>query len=285
MAEVKWIKITTDMFDNRKIKYLRKAPEGNNIVLIWVMLLTMAGRCNAGGMIFLTENIPYTPGMLADELGFDEPVVIMALKMLSSLNMIIFDDQFFSIAGWEEYQSQDKLELIKEQNRTRKANQRERERIVSRDCHVTCHADVTQCHATDIDIEIDKDKELDTELDIENCVAMPQPPQPEPQAKKRSAHPTIEEVTAYVKEKGYTFDAEKFWAYYEAQGWKLSNGNPMKNWEACCVTWEKRQNEPKFQTQTSKPINKQAVRGGFSGESSFDPDDFFNKAVNRGQNQ
>ena len=58
MAEVKWVKLTTDMFDNRKIKYLRKLPEGNNIVLIWVMLLTMAGRCNSGGMIFITENIP-----------------------------------------------------------------------------------------------------------------------------------------------------------------------------------------------------------------------------------
>lgn len=49
MADVKWIKITTDMFSNRKIKHLRKLPEGNSIVLIWVMLLTMAGRCNSGG--------------------------------------------------------------------------------------------------------------------------------------------------------------------------------------------------------------------------------------------
>ena len=87
MAEIKWIKITTDMFDNRKIKHLRKLPEGNNIVLIWVMLLTMAGRCNAGGMIFLTENIPYTPKMLADELGFEENTVKLALQFLEQFNM------------------------------------------------------------------------------------------------------------------------------------------------------------------------------------------------------
>lgn len=43
MADVKWIKITTDMFSNRKIKHLRKLPEGNSIVLIWVMLLTWQG--------------------------------------------------------------------------------------------------------------------------------------------------------------------------------------------------------------------------------------------------
>ena len=71
MSDVTWIKLTTDMFDNRKIKHLRRLPDGNNIVLIWVMLLTMAGRCNSSGMIFLTENIPYTPKMLADELDFE----------------------------------------------------------------------------------------------------------------------------------------------------------------------------------------------------------------------
>ena len=89
MAEIKWIKMTTDMFDNRKIKHLRKLPDGNSIVLIWVMLLTMAGRCNSGGMIFLTENIPYTPKMLADELGFEENTVQLALKALEQLNMVV----------------------------------------------------------------------------------------------------------------------------------------------------------------------------------------------------
>ena len=100
MAEVKWIKITTDMFDNRKIKHLRRLPDGNNIVLIWVMLLTMAGRCNSSGMIFLTENIPYSPEMLADELDFEENTVKLALQALEQLNMIVTDHGFFSIAGW-----------------------------------------------------------------------------------------------------------------------------------------------------------------------------------------
>ena len=84
MADVKWIKLTTDMFDNRKIKHLRRLPDGNNIVLLWIMLLTMAGRCNAGGMIFLTENIPYTTKMLADELGFEENTVILGIQALES---------------------------------------------------------------------------------------------------------------------------------------------------------------------------------------------------------
>ena len=142
MADVEWVKLNIDMFDNRKIKHLRKLPEGNNIVLIWVMLLTMAGRCNAGGMIFLTENIPYTTKMLADELGFDENVVKIALQALSELNMICTDENFISIPGWYEYQSATGLEKIREQNRIRKQNQRKREKNnliedKSRDSHVT----------------------------------------------------------------------------------------------------------------------------------------------------
>jgi hypothetical protein len=51
--------------------------------------------------------------------------------------------------------------------------------------------------------------------------------------------PTIEEVSARVKEMGYTFSAESFVAYYEARGWKL-NGKPMVSWKAACVTWQRR---------------------------------------------
>ena len=158
MAEVKWVKLTTNMFDNRKIKHLRKLPEGNNIVLIWVMLLTMAGRCNSGGMIFLTENIPYTPKMLADELDFEENTVVLALQALEQLDMIVTDNGFFAIAGWEEYQNIEGMDKIREQNRLRKQRQRENQKLlenVSRDCHVT----VTGCHAIEEDEEKEKEKE------------------------------------------------------------------------------------------------------------------------------
>lgn len=158
MAEVKWIKLTTDMFDNRKIKHLRKLPAGNDIVLIWVMLLTMAGRCNSGGMIYLTENIPYTPKMLADELGFEENVVIMALKALEELSMITMDSAYLTIPGWEEYQSVDGLERIREQ--TRKRVQKHREKQKQLECNVT----ETDGNA----IEREEDKEKDTDKEKEN---------------------------------------------------------------------------------------------------------------------
>lgn len=157
MAEVKWVKLTTDMFDNRKVKYLRKLPDGNNIVLIWVMLLTMAGRCNSGGMIFLTENVPYTPKMLADELDFEENTVILALNALENLDMIVTDNGFFTIAGWEEYQNIEGMDKIREQNRLRQAKFKQKQKLLS--SNVTDNVTVTLGNAIEEEKEEDKEKD------------------------------------------------------------------------------------------------------------------------------
>lgn len=157
MADVKWIKITTDMFDNRKIKHLRRLPDGDSIVLIWVMLLTLAGRCNSGGMIFLTENIPYTPKMLADELDFEESTVQLALNAIERLGMIqTNDDGFLAVTGWAEHQNIDGMEKIREQNRLRKQRQREKERLL-----LDSPVKSRDSHATDIEEELELEKEKD----------------------------------------------------------------------------------------------------------------------------
>lgn len=164
MADIKWIKLTTDMFDNRKVKHLRRLPKGNNIVLIWVMLLTMAGRCNSGGMIFLTENIPYTPKMLADELDFEENTVLLALQALEQLDMIVTDNGFFTIAGWEEYQNIEGLEKIREQTRKRVAKCRERKMLSQGS--VTSNVTVTDSNA----IEEEKEEEGEKEKEFQSFI-------------------------------------------------------------------------------------------------------------------
>ena len=129
--EVKWIKLDVDIFDNVKIKKIRRLPEGNNVLLIWVMLLTMAGKCNAGGMIHITNTVLYTVEDLADELDFSVDTVKLALSSLEKLGMIILDDEKgIEIKNWSEYQNADGLEKIREQNRIRKQNQREREKFL-----------------------------------------------------------------------------------------------------------------------------------------------------------
>lgn len=157
MAEVKWVKLCTDMFDNRKIKHLRKLPEGNSIVLIWVMLLTMAGRCNANGMIFLTETIPYTPKMLADELDFEENTVQLALEALERLDMIEKKEGCYTITGWEEHQNVDRMAELKEYNRLAQQKSRAKKKQLQavNDMSMTSQ----RCQGIEEDKEGDLDKE------------------------------------------------------------------------------------------------------------------------------
>ena len=159
MADVTWIKLYIDMFDKRKIKKLRRLPAGNELLLIWIMLLATAGKCNAGGMIFITESVPFTEEDLADELGFEVSTIKLALKALEELDMIERPDNgFINVVGWEEHQNADKLAEIREQNRLRKQKQREKQKLLpdaSRDSHGTSHSG----HAIEEEKEEDKEKE------------------------------------------------------------------------------------------------------------------------------
>ena len=56
--------------------------------------------------------------------------------------------------------------------------------------------------------------------------------------------PTVEAVAAYIREKGYPIDAQHFVDYYQRQGWKLSNGQPMKDWQSAVRLWS-RDKKPK----------------------------------------
>ena len=55
--------------------------------------------------------------------------------------------------------------------------------------------------------------------------------------------PDIEEVKAYFAEKGgKDAQAERFYAYYESNGWKVGK-NPMRKWKAAASGWISRDNE------------------------------------------
>ena len=159
MAEVQWIKIYIDMFDKRKIKKLRRLPAGNELLLIWVMLLATAGKCNAGGMIYITENVPFTEEDLADELDFEVGTIRLALRAFEDLDMITTTGEgYISIMNWEEYQNVDRLTEIREYNRLAKQRQRERQKLLQNsvnDMSMTSQ----RCQDTEEEIEEDKEKE------------------------------------------------------------------------------------------------------------------------------
>lgn len=152
--EVKWVKIYTEMISNKKIKRIRKMPEGNNIILIWVFLIAEAGRCNRNGGLYLTDLLPFSVEDLAIEFDFEPDTIRLALTVLEKYEMIhVFDDVIF-IKNWEKYQNIDGMEKIREQTRLRVQNYRQKQL-----CNVTCNATVTDCNATEL--EIDKEIEED----------------------------------------------------------------------------------------------------------------------------
>lgn len=59
--------------------------------------------------------------------------------------------------------------------------------------------------------------------------------------------PTVAEVDAYIREKGYRVDAESFVAFYASKGWRVGS-QPMKDWRAAVVTWSKRENRERRET-------------------------------------
>ena len=128
MANVQWIKLSTGVFDNRKIRQIESMPEGDAILVIWFKLLVLAGKTNDSGMVYFTEDIPYTQEMLATEFGRPLNVVRLALTTFEKFGMIEIIDDVFRLSGWEKYQSVDKLEQIRQQNRDRQKRWREREK-------------------------------------------------------------------------------------------------------------------------------------------------------------
>lgn len=157
------------MFDNEKILFLESVPESDAVILIWVKLMVLAGKSNMNGYIMLTESIPYTEETLVNRLKKPAATVQMALELFERLGMLCVENGAFLLPNWGKYQSQDKLEQIRESNNKRKREERKRKKLalqpasdVSRDSHDICHSDVTACHATDIEEELEEDIDTTT---------------------------------------------------------------------------------------------------------------------------
>ena len=168
MADVKWIKLASDIFDNRKIRQIEALPDGDAIIVIWIKLLCLAGNINDCGLIYFTKEIPYTEEMMATQFGRPLQTVKMALQVFKSFKMIEIERDILHIANWERYQNIDGMDRIREQNRIRKQKERERKRIAQNEYEkglecVTCHVTVTESHATEEDKEKERDKEGDKE--------------------------------------------------------------------------------------------------------------------------
>ncbi|KGL43084.1 hypothetical protein EP56_08450 [Listeriaceae bacterium FSL A5-0209] len=170
MSEIKWIKLTVNMFDDKKIRLIEKMPEGDQLLIIWIRLLALAGETNDRGRIYLTETVPYNEDMLATLFNRDVGIVRLTLQTLSAFGMIeILNDGLIKIENWEKHQNVDGMEKIRVRDKERKRKKRAEEKkkslpeYVSQDLSADSPRTNPQTShkspSTDIDIELDIDKE------------------------------------------------------------------------------------------------------------------------------
>ena len=152
MAEVKWIKIVTDIFDDEKILLIESLPESDSLIVIWFKLLCLAGKQNNSGVFMMGNSMPYTDQMLATIFRRKETTVQLALQTFQQFGMVEIIDGVITIPNWEKHQNIDQLEKMKEQTRQRVAKHREKQKVLTG--NVTCNVTVTECN------DIDKNKAM-----------------------------------------------------------------------------------------------------------------------------
>lgn len=131
MSEIKWIKITTDIFDDEKICLIDALPDRDAIIVIWIKLITLAGKLNRKGVLAISKNIVYTDEMLAQTFHRPLNTVRMALEIFEKFEMVEKIDGVIMLPNWEKHQNIDGMEKIKEQNRNRAARHRQKQKLLT----------------------------------------------------------------------------------------------------------------------------------------------------------
>lgn len=251
MADVKWIKIAVDMFDNRKIKQIGSMPEGDSLLLMWVQLLCLAGNVNDGGFIYLTKEIPYTDEMLATQFNKPISTVRLALKTFEQFGMIEIINNMIFLSSWEKYQSTDRLATIREKDRERKRRKREAEKLLPQNS--------TEIPRTSMDVpRIDIEGDIDIDKDKNKSIS-----------KKSPRHKHGEYQNVLLSDD----DLEKLKAEFPSDWdqriqrlseYMASSGKSYKNHLATIRNWARR----------DKPAAKAAAKSA-GGEDMTDLDKYF----------
>lgn len=234
MADVKWIKIVTDIFDDEKMILIESLPEADSIVVCWFKLLCLAGKQNNDGVLMLNERIAYTDEMLATVFRRPVQTVRLALKTFEEFGMVEIINGAITIPNWGKHQNLDGIDKVREQTRKRVKEYRERQKLLTESSNVTGTVTVTDCNG------IEEDKNKNKNKNKSESVFIP---------------PTVEEIRAYCDEKGYSIDVDFFFNYYNSAQWTRKDGTPVLNWKQTVVTWAKKDQE-KSKDQDKPKKNK-----------------------------
>ena len=230
MADVKWIKLAVDMFDNRKIRQIETLPDGDGIIVIWVKLLCLAGITNDGGLVYFTRDIPYTEQMLANYFQRPIALVQMALRVFQQFGMIELVDDIIMVSGWEKYQSLDRLERIQAQNRERQRRFKEQKRKDA----LPVTLPVTEDNASDKEEDIDRDIEYKTQASTSQEGKTPKSSKPKSEIKHKYGEYgwvqlSDEQYGSLLRDLGQA-ELDRCISYIDESAQSSGNKNRWKDW-------------------------------------------------------
>ncbi len=186
-----WMKLDVGILNHRKIRLVRKQPQGDSLALLWIGLLCLAMDLEAEAL-YISEGIPYTAEDLATALDFKIKTVKIGINLFKNYGLIdILDDGAIFINSLHERQAIDKLLLQRELGKERQRRSRGRNALVTRDkVDVTRmsrvgNADVTiENSEAELDLEEYKKEasgDTDSFSDDNKYAAFDTPPDPEPE--------------------------------------------------------------------------------------------------------
>ena len=131
MADVKWIKIVVDIFDDEKVLLIESMPDADALITIWFKLLCLAGKNNNSGVFMLNERIPYTDEMISTIFRRNVNTVRLALKTFEQFGMIELINGVITIPNWGKHQNLDQIEVKREYQRKYMAEKRKEQKLLA----------------------------------------------------------------------------------------------------------------------------------------------------------
>ncbi|NFR85894.1 MULTISPECIES: phage replisome organizer N-terminal domain-containing protein [unclassified Clostridium] len=106
MSERKIVKLRVDMYSDTKFKIIDTMEDRDLIHYIWTRLLTLAGKVNLEGELYLSKNISYTIETLALEFNRSAKMVEIALKVFMDLEMVeLTKDSVYRVRNFAKHQN------------------------------------------------------------------------------------------------------------------------------------------------------------------------------------
>ena len=161
MADIKWIKLCTDVFDDEKVMLIESMPDADSIIVIWFKLLCLAGKQNNGGVFMLNDKMLYNDEMLAAIFRRPLNLVRLALTTFENFGMVEIINNAYTIPNWEKHQNVDKMDEIREYNRLKQRESRARKKLLSVNDNVNDKS-MTSQPCQDIEEEKEEDKETES---------------------------------------------------------------------------------------------------------------------------